>query len=67
MKQASQLVREKAKELNITPTLLATRSSVEKLLRGQRELHILQDWRQDLIGNDLVKLFENCSAAKATD
>ncbi|MCZ6566063.1 MAG: ribonuclease D [Gammaproteobacteria bacterium] len=67
MKQASQLVREKAEELNIAPTLLAKRSIVEKLLRGQRELHILHDWRQDLIGNDLVKLFETHSAAEATD
>lgn len=62
LKHAQQFIRNRAEELNIAPNLLATRSVVEKLIRGQRELHILQDWRQDLIGNDLVQFLENSNA-----
>ena len=62
VKNALQFIRKRAEELEISPNLLATRSSIEKLIRGQRELQILQDWRQDLVGNDLVKLLEeNCA------
>lgn len=63
MKHALQLIRNRAEELNISPNLLATRSVVEKLIRGQRELHVLRDWRQDLIGNDLIQLLEKSGAA----
>ncbi len=62
MKHALQLIRNRAEELKIAPNLLATRSVVEKLIRGQRELQLLQDWRQDLIGNDLIELLENSNA-----
>ncbi len=58
MKQALQFVRERAEQLNIAPSLLATRSTIEKLLRGRRDLQILQSWRKELIGNDLVQLLE---------
>ena len=59
LKRALQLIRERADELNIAPSLLATRNIVEKLIRGERKLRILQDWRQDLIGNDLIHLLES--------
>jgi len=61
------LIRNRAEELNIAPNLLATRSVIEKLIRGQRELHILQDWRQDLIGYDLVQLLENDGTMEVTN
>ncbi len=57
-KSALQLIRDRAEELDIAPNLLATRSIVEKLIRGNRDLQILKGWRQDLVGNDLVKLLE---------
>ena len=59
LKRALQLVRERAEELQMAPNLLATRNLVEKLVRGQRELLILSDWREDLIGKDLLHLVEN--------
>ena len=59
LKRALQLVRERAEELQMAPNLLATRNLVEKLIRGQRELLILRDWREDLIGKDLLQLVEN--------
>jgi len=62
LKRALQIVRERAEELQISPNLLATRSIVEKLIRGQRELLILRGWRQELIGNVLLQLVENSNA-----
>ena len=58
VKQAQGLIRERAEELNISPSLLATRSVVEKLIRGKRELDILSSWKKDLIGDELVELIE---------
>ena len=63
VKEAQSLVRERAKELNISPSLLATRNVVEKLIRGNRELDILTSWKKDLIGNELLALIEANQAA----
>ena len=59
VKQAQIFIRERAEQLDISPSLLATRSIVEKLIRGKRELDILTSWKKDLIGNDLVELIES--------
>ncbi len=59
VKQAQSFIRERAEELNISPSLLATRSVVEKLIRGKRELDILSSWKKDLIGNELVEFIES--------
>lgn len=59
VKQAQSLIRERAEELNISPSLLATRSVVEKLIRGKRELDILSSWKKDLIGDELVEMIES--------
>ncbi len=58
VKLAQSFVRERAEQLNIAPSLLATRSVVEKLIRGKRELDILSSWKKDLIGDELVALIE---------
>lgn len=62
VKHAQKMVRERAEQLNISPSLLATRSVVEKLIRGKRELEILSSWKKDLIGNELVALIESSDA-----
>ena len=59
LKRALQIVRKRAEEFQLSPNLLATRSVIEKLIRGQRELLILRDWRQEIVGNDLLQLLEN--------
>ena len=46
VKQAQSFIRERAEELNVSPSLLATRSVVEKLIRGKRELDILSSWKR---------------------
>ena len=59
IKTAQSFIRERAEELNISPSLLATRSVVEKLIRGKRELDILSSWKKELIGDALVELIES--------
>jgi ribonuclease D len=58
IKQAQSFIRERAEELNVSPSLLATRSVVEKLVRGGRELDILSSWKKELVGDKLVELIE---------
>ncbi len=58
LKLAQAIVREHAENLNISASLLATRSSLEKLVRGNRKLNFLHDWRKEIIGNDLLKLVD---------
>lgn len=58
LKSALQFTYNRAEELNIAPSLLATRNIIEKLIRGKRELNILQSWRYELIGKDLINLLE---------
>ncbi len=58
LKQTQQLTRKRAEELNVSPSLLATRKVLEKLIRGHRDLDILQSWKQEIVGNDLIKLIE---------
>ncbi len=58
IKQAQSFIRERAEQLNMSPSLLATRSVVEKLVRGKRELEILSSWKKDLVGDELVQLIE---------
>jgi len=58
VKKAQSFIRERAEELNISPSLLATRSVIEKLICGKRELDILSSWKKDLIGDELIQLIE---------
>jgi ribonuclease D len=58
VKQGQAFIRERAEQLNISPSMLATRSVVENLIRGKRDLDILTSWKKELAGDDLVKLIE---------
>jgi len=58
LKELQKLTRERAEELNVSPSLLANRKVLEKLIRGRRDLHILQTWKKEVVGNDLVRLVE---------
>ncbi len=62
VKQAQGFIRERAEQLNVSPSLLATRSVVEKLVRGKRELDLLSNWKKDLVGDELVELIESNSS-----
>lgn len=58
LKELQKLTREHAEDLNISPSLLATRKVLEKLIRGRRDLDILQTWKKDILGDDLVRLID---------
>ena len=43
-----------AEKANIPASLLATRRDVSAMIQGDRELAILQGWRADIVGQDLL-------------
>jgi len=48
------LINLKATELGIAPNILCPRKDASKLVLGERELPVLQDWRLNIIGNSLL-------------
>ena len=63
VKQGQAFIRQRAEELNVSPSLLATRSVVEKIIRGKRELDLLNSWKKDLVGDALIELIESSEFA----
>jgi ribonuclease D len=49
------LLRNRAAELGISQGTLCNRKDAEKLVLGKRDLQVLDGWRLDCIGNDLLK------------
>ena len=56
VKAALSVVRERADEINVAPSFLATRSIVEKLVRGHTNTNLLNSWRKEQIGEELLQL-----------
>jgi ribonuclease D len=50
-----------AQEASISPQAIATRKDVERLVSGERELDLLQGWRLELVGKELLALLEGRS------
>ena len=59
------LVRLKAAEGDVSSASLATRGELERLVRGERELPVLQDWRLEMAGRALLDFLEGRYALKA--
>ena len=51
-------IRELAEQHRISAPLLATRKDIEALVRGQRDLPLLQGWRRDLAGEELLRMVD---------
>lgn len=51
-------IRELAEQHRISAPLLATRKDVEAMVRGQRDLPLLQGWRRDLAGEELLRMVD---------
>jgi ribonuclease D len=45
-----------ARDHQIDPALLATRSDVESLLRGDADSRLLEGWRAELVGDPIRRL-----------
>ncbi|MDX1497088.1 MAG: ribonuclease D [Salinisphaeraceae bacterium] len=52
-------LREVAEQLEIGPALLATRSDIEGLQQGQRDLPVLRGWRKGVIGDALLDALDS--------
>lgn len=56
----------RAKELNVIPSILATRKDLMALVQGQRDVSVLKGWREEVIGRELLKLLREPSSASPT-
>jgi ribonuclease D len=54
VKKLSTVNQATAAELNLSPEVLATRRDLEQLAEGNRDVHVLQGWRKDVIGDRLI-------------
>ena len=62
LKKMTTLVKAEATRLETSPSLLATRSDLSALIRGERaDSALLHGWRADLIGSKLLALMETAA------
>ena len=47
-------VRLKAHQAGVNPNSIATRKELLQLIQGERDIELLNDWRRDMVGTDLV-------------
>ena len=59
------LVRLKAAGGDVSAASLATRTELERLVRGERDLPVLKDWRLTMAGRALLDFLEGASALTA--
>ena len=57
VKRLMKHMRQRAEELEITPSLLANRKSIEQLVRGEPS-RVTSGWRHEQIGHELLALIE---------
>jgi len=55
LKTLQQCLNNKARELGISPSVLCSRKDLEKLLKGERHLAVLNGWRKTCIGDTLLE------------
>jgi len=51
-------VKLKAASANVNPTSLTSRKELLQLIQGQRDIELLSDWRNEMVGKDLVATLE---------
>ena len=51
----------------ISPATLTTRKEIERLVRGERDLNLLQGWRRKLAGETLLELLQGRLALRVED
>lgn len=54
----SALVRLRARQNNIAFQMIASHTSLARLARGHENVDLLQGWRREIVGNDLLDLLE---------
>ncbi len=56
LERAMKHVRKSAAQFDIAPSVLATRRDIESLVRGQAPALLMQGWRHEIIGAQLIEL-----------
>ena len=56
LKQCLDLLHEKAEQLGIAQGVLSSRKDVERMIAGHRDIRVLDGWRLECIGNELLAL-----------
>jgi ribonuclease D len=54
VKRLADVASEVAKDLNLSPEVLATRRELEKLAAGRRDVNLLRGWRGEVVGKKLL-------------
>jgi len=54
VKRLAGIVQQRATELGIAPELLATRRELESIVRGESTADVLQGWRREVVGGELL-------------
>lgn len=54
VKQLSAMVQKRAGELGLAPEVLATRRDLESIARGETTADVLQGWRREVVGKELL-------------
>lgn len=52
------VVRMRAVENDVTPAVLVTRKELESLVFGERELNVLNGWRREFVGHELLQCLD---------
>ena len=53
------IVRLKAAENTVTPSVLVNRKQLEKIVSGDYDCVVLMGWRKEIVGNELIAMLEN--------
>jgi ribonuclease D len=57
-KQLTKILDNVAGQLNIPASLLATRRDLMAMVQGERTLNVLQGWRREVVGDNLLEQLE---------
>lgn len=61
------LLRLKAAKADVSAVSIASRAELERLVRGERELPLLQDWRLEMAGRELLEFLDGRHALSVTE
>ena len=61
------ILRLKAAKADVSAVSIASRAELERLVRGERELPLLHDWRLEMAGRELLEFLEGRHALSAAE
>ncbi len=61
------LLKERCRECEVSPTAIASRRELERLILGDRHLPLLRGWRRAMVGEELLALLDGQCTLKVID